>query len=94
MTDTLHVHPATDLVGHDTSTDEPDCVCGPQVQPEQREDGSYGWLIVHHSLRATDTQSENSASKSSGIPGLMPTVRKHRRPRLNATNAAPPEERP
>lgn len=50
MTATLHVHPASDLVEHDTSTDQPDCVCGPEVQPVQRDDGTYGWLLVHHSL--------------------------------------------
>jgi hypothetical protein len=48
--DMLHVAPVGDLVGHDTSTTEPDCVCGPRVEPVKREDGSMGWLIVHHSL--------------------------------------------
>jgi hypothetical protein len=50
MTDILHVRPVGDLVEHDTSTGEPDCVCGPEVRPEKREDGSMGWLIVHRSL--------------------------------------------
>ena len=48
--DVLHVTPIGDLTEHDTSTTEADCVCGPTVQPEKREDGSVGWLIVHHSL--------------------------------------------
>lgn len=48
--DVLHVAPVGDLVGHDTSTSEPDCVCGPRVDPVKRDDGSMGWLIVHHSL--------------------------------------------
>lgn len=47
---TLHVTPIGDLVGHDTSTAELDCVCGPEVRPTTREDGSVGWLLVHHSL--------------------------------------------
>jgi hypothetical protein len=47
---TLHVTPQHDLVDHDTSTTEPDCVCGPEVRPATQEDGSVGWLLVHHSL--------------------------------------------
>lgn len=47
---TLHVTPSGDLVGHDTSTADPDCVCGPEVRPTTREDGLVGWLLVHHSL--------------------------------------------
>lgn len=50
MTNTLHVTPQRDLVGHDTSTTEPDCACGPEVRPVTQEDGSMGWLLVHHSL--------------------------------------------
>jgi len=50
MTDVLHVRPVGDLIEHDTATSEPDCPCGPTVRPEKRDDGSVGWLIVHHSL--------------------------------------------
>ena len=50
MTGTLHVTRIRDLVGHDTSTTEPGCVCGPDVRPVTRDDGSVGWLLVHHSL--------------------------------------------
>ncbi|MFI8872487.1 hypothetical protein [Streptomyces sp. NPDC055243] len=50
MSSTLHVTPLRDLVSHDTSTVEPDCVCGPEVRPVTREDGSTAWLLVHHSL--------------------------------------------
>jgi hypothetical protein len=45
---TVHVVPVNDLVEHDT--DGPDCVCGPTVEPVDRDDGSLGWLVVHHSL--------------------------------------------
>jgi hypothetical protein len=48
MGDTVHVHPIDDLVEHVTSGD--DCVCGPTIEPVPREDGSIGWLMVHHSL--------------------------------------------
>ena len=50
----MHVVPTSDLVGHDTATSDPDCVCGPQVQPVERGDGSFGWLLVHHSLVGRD----------------------------------------
>ncbi len=49
-TDFLHIAPRGDGIEHDTSTGEPDCVCGPTVEPVKRGDGSMGWLIVHHSL--------------------------------------------
>lgn len=45
-----HVIPIGDLIEHDVSTTEPDCICGPEVRPVQRDDGSYAWLLVHHSL--------------------------------------------
>jgi hypothetical protein len=43
----LHVIPVGDLVEHDTSDD---CVCVPRSEPVERDDGSHGWLVVHHSL--------------------------------------------
>ncbi|MGQ4343591.1 hypothetical protein [Streptomyces sp. SAS_275] len=50
VTSTLHVTPIRDAVGHDTSTAGADCVCGPEVRPAPQDDGSTGWLLVHHSL--------------------------------------------
>lgn len=46
---TFHVVPLNDLIQHDTS-DEADCVCGPETEPVERDDGSLGWLVTHHSL--------------------------------------------
>jgi len=43
----LHVIPMNDAIEHEASED---CICGPECQPIQREDGSYGWLYRHHSL--------------------------------------------
>lgn len=43
----MHVLPVDDLVEH-TSTD--DCVCGPQVVPVERPDGTIGWVTVHMAL--------------------------------------------
>jgi hypothetical protein len=50
MAGVVHIRPLDDLIEHDTSTEEPDCVCGPQVRPEKQGDGSVGYQIVHHSL--------------------------------------------
>jgi hypothetical protein len=46
--DDRHVYPVNDLVEHDTSG-EP-CVCGPEMQPVERADGSIGYVVIHHSL--------------------------------------------
>ena len=43
-----HVVPTGDLIEHQEYGDG--CVCGPQVVPVPREDGSFGWLYVHASL--------------------------------------------
>lgn len=58
--DVRHGSPIDDQVKHDTSTTQPDCACGPEVQPVQRDDGSMGWVIVHHSLDGRE-QTEPSA---------------------------------
>jgi len=56
MTDVLHVVPLDDLIDHDSSTREPDCACGPETRPVEREDGTIGWLLVHHSLDGRELQ--------------------------------------
>lgn len=43
----VHVHPLDDLIEHHLTDD---CPCGPESRREVLEDGSDGWLIVHHSL--------------------------------------------
>lgn len=45
---TVHTYPVNDLIDHDTDSD--DCACGPLIEPVPAEDGSMGWLIVHHAL--------------------------------------------
>lgn len=47
-TSAAHVYPIKDLIEHDTDTD--DCTCGPRIEAVKREDGSIGWVAVHHSL--------------------------------------------
>jgi hypothetical protein len=47
MSDERHVHPVGDLIEHDLTDD---CPCGPAQQPVKREDGSIGWVVVHHAL--------------------------------------------
>lgn len=36
-----------DLVHHELAED---CICGPTPEPVKRNDGSVGWVYVHHSL--------------------------------------------
>lgn len=44
---TPHVVPRNDLIDHELTGA---CPCGPQDQSVIRDDGSVGWLTVHHSL--------------------------------------------
>jgi hypothetical protein len=46
--DDVHVYPVNDLVEHDTSGEH--CMCGPETQPVERDDGSIGYVVIHHSL--------------------------------------------
>lgn len=43
----VHVYPAGDLILHEVTED---CPCGPRPEPVPRDDGSTGWVLVHHSL--------------------------------------------
>ena len=47
-TDDVHVSPVGDLIEHDV--DGGDCPCGPTTKPVPRDDGSMGWVILHHAL--------------------------------------------
>ena len=44
----VHVWPDDDVIEHDVDSD--DCICGPELEPIERDDGSFGWVIHHHSL--------------------------------------------
>jgi hypothetical protein len=48
MSDTVHTFPVGDLIEH--ITDGTDCPCGPTTEAVMREDGSNGWVVLHHSL--------------------------------------------
>jgi hypothetical protein len=48
VSDTIHTIPVNDLIEH--TTDGRDCPCGPTTEPVEREDGSMGWIVLHHSL--------------------------------------------
>lgn len=50
---TVEVLPVADVVGHEASDD---CPCGPRQDPVKRDDGSMGWVTVHHSLDAREFQ--------------------------------------
>lgn len=43
----LHVVPVGDTVEHVTTND---CPCRPTDQSVAEDDGSVGWVVVHHSL--------------------------------------------
>lgn len=55
-----HVVPVNDLIEHET-TDR--CLCGPATEPVKREDGSIGWLHVHHSLDGRE-----ASESDNGVP--------------------------
>lgn len=42
------VVPINDDIDHDAFSE--DCPCGPTPEPVKRDDGSMGWVLVHHSL--------------------------------------------
>lgn len=56
---TVHVVPTNDLIDHDTTGD--DCPCGPTTEPIMREDGSNGWMVVHHSLDGREKHEEETS---------------------------------
>lgn len=43
----VHVHPVADLIDHELTDG---CPCGPTAEPVERDDGSIGWILIHHSL--------------------------------------------
>ena len=51
----VDVTPRQDQVEHHL---EDDCVCGPRLSPVKREDGSMGWVRVHHSLDGREANDE------------------------------------
>lgn len=58
--DEVHVTPevGSDHIEHDLSED---CVCGPTTEPVKREeDGSVGYVIVHHSLDGREAQEQRA----------------------------------
>lgn len=48
----VHVTPLLDVIAHDETDD---CPCGPRTEPVTRDDGSVGWLVIHHSLDNRET---------------------------------------
>lgn len=60
MGQTVHVYPVADLIEHDT--DGGDCVCGPDVEHVEADDGD-GWLILHHSLDGRELHEDDDGWK-------------------------------
>ena len=46
MSITVHIPPMDDPIEHETSDG---CGCGPTTNPDESEEGSVGWVVVHHS---------------------------------------------
>lgn len=42
-----HIKPINDSVVHE---DSDDCICGPALEMVMNDEGTYSWLITHHSL--------------------------------------------
>ncbi len=59
MSAPVHTYPLSDLVEHELEGDG--CVCGPTLIPVEREDGSIGWLVVHHSLDGREQREQGNA---------------------------------
>jgi hypothetical protein len=55
----VHTLPLGDLIEHENVGD--DCPCGPTIEPVPRDDGSFGWLISHHSLDGREAREEGVA---------------------------------
>ncbi len=51
----VHVEPIGDIVEHQ----DEDCVCGPRVEAVFHDDGSNGWVVVHHSLDGREQREES-----------------------------------
>jgi hypothetical protein len=47
-----------DLIEH--LTDGTDCPCGPTDKPVARDDGSYGWVALHHSLDGRELHEQDA----------------------------------
>lgn len=53
--DEVHVLPVDDVIEHGAV----DCMCGPRTEPVRRDDGSVGWVVVHHSLDGREQTEES-----------------------------------
>lgn len=58
MSEAFHVVPVNDLVEHDTNTSEADCICGPEIEAVETDQGGINWMIVHHSLDGREHREE------------------------------------
>ena len=53
----VHVLPTNDLMAHENVGDQ--CACGPTAEPVKRDDGSMGWVMVHHSLDGRENREKD-----------------------------------
>jgi hypothetical protein len=52
-TNEVHVTPVNDGIEHELTDD---CACSPKSLPITRDDGSCGWVVMHHSLDGREAQ--------------------------------------
>ena len=62
MGQAVHVYPSRDLVEHDTDND--DCVCIPTIEAVPGDDGSFGWLHIHHSLDGREAREQDGSTNN------------------------------
>ena len=43
----IHTIPLNDYIEHEVTED---CLCGPTAEAVKGDDGSVGWVLIHHSL--------------------------------------------
>ncbi len=53
----VHVVPVNDAVDHLSEG----CTCGPTDDPVKRDDGSVGWVVIHHSLDGREAAERTSS---------------------------------
>ncbi|MEI5032379.1 hypothetical protein RB201_04060 [Streptomyces sp. S1A(2023)] len=58
MAATAHVVPLDDLIDHDTDSEEPSCVCGPETVPIELGE-IVAWAYVHASLDGRELAEED-----------------------------------
>ena len=60
-----HVVPVGDLIEHELTDD---CPCGVTPEPVGRDDGSFGWVVIHHSLDGREAREHQKETHGQAPP--------------------------